>query len=315
MSVSMQPQALPKLASDPVNFVRPTRCFPSARAAFAAWLQAIGVGPDDTVLLPAYIGWSSREGSGVFDPILQIGCRYAFYRLDRELHIDLDHVAAQLEKHRPKVAVVIHYFGYPDLQLSGFVKLARNYGVYVLEDEAHALLTDWVSGLTGRLGDAAIASLHKLLPVPDGGLLILNSGDSSLLDQLPPSSNLECYRLMAYDFPGIAGARRRNAQTLLSFLAPLTGEVDPLIPALPDGVAPQTFPVIVRNAARDQLYFDLNAAGFGVVSLYHTLVDAVSAENFPDSHWLAKRIMNLPVHQDVTPELLQQLVARLARLL
>ncbi len=35
-----------------------------------------------------------------------------------------------------------------------------------------------------------------------------------------------------------------------------------------------------------------------MVSLYHTLVSAIG-EEFPVSHLLAGRILNLPVHQDV----------------
>lgn len=316
MSTVVERQLLPKLASNPDNFVRPALHFQSARDAFAAYLRSRQVGSEDTVLLPAYIGWSSREGSGVFDPVLSVGCRYTFYRMTADLRIDLDHVAFQLRAARPKVAVIIHYFGYPDPGLADFIQLAREHEAQVLEDEAHALLTDWVGGLTGRWGDAAIISLHKLLPVRDGGLLLLNRSSRSLMDQIQPVSDAEPrYRLVDYDFAAIAAARRRNAAALTKLLAPLEGQVDPLFPSLPAGVAPQTLPVVIKRASRDELYFRLNAAGFGVVSLYHTLIDAISPADFPESHWLAKRIMNLPTHQDLDSELLPSLIAQLSRLL
>ena len=45
--------------------------------------------PGERVLLPAYVGWSAKEGSGVFDPVDELGVPYAFYRLDDRLRIDL----------------------------------------------------------------------------------------------------------------------------------------------------------------------------------------------------------------------------------
>lgn len=65
-------------------------------------------------------------------------------------------------------------------------------------------------------------------------------------------------------------------------------------------ITPQTFPVIVRNYDRDALYFKLNEAGFGAVSLYHTMIDPIQKGDYEEAVWLSKHIINLPVHQDVT---------------
>ena len=59
----------------------------------------------------------------------------------------------------------------------------------------------------------------------------------------------------------------------------------------------------------------MNAAGFGVVGLYHTLVSELGEAEFPDSHWIARRVLNLPVHQDATPGSLEAMVSELARAL
>ena len=61
--------------------------FARARDAFQALLTRAGVPASGDVLLPAYVGWSRKEGSGVFDPVRAVGSRCRFYRVTRSLRI------------------------------------------------------------------------------------------------------------------------------------------------------------------------------------------------------------------------------------
>jgi len=293
-----------KVAENVERALRPSYTFQSGRNAFQTWLEAVGVGRGDRVLLPAYIGWSSREGSGVFDPIHAVGADAVFYRVTRTLAADVEHLTEQLRSANPKALVVIHYFGFAEPSTREICRLARSLGVPVLEDEAHAMYSDLVGNACGREGDACIFSLHKLLPVPWGGALVLNDRSSALASRVA-ESNLRkdlpwAYR--DYDFAAIAATRVANARTILSLLPDLAGKVDPLYREIPAGIVPQTLPVIITDKSRDELYFAMNERGFGVVSLYHTLISEIAQQGFPDSHWLAHRILNLPVHQDVGDE-------------
>lgn len=305
-----------KTAINPNQFARPSYAFTNGRTAFKAYLLALDLAPSDEILLPAYIGWSSREGSGVFDPVEEVGARYRFYRLNRDLSIDLDDLRVQLATGYPRLLVIIHYFGYPDPQLAEVVALARANNVMVLEDEAHAMYSDWVGGVCGRFGDACIMSLHKMLPFSSGGLLILNQPDDTTQDTIynSPLRTTPDHSPLAYDLLKIAQARQYNTLRLLALLCPLKGRADPLFSTVSDGVVPQTLPVIISNVSRDELYFELNDLGFGVISLYHTQIRAISAEKYPESHWLARRILNLPVHQDIQPGQLESMVDHLTRL-
>lgn len=288
------------------HFRRPMVRFESARAAFGAWLRALDLRDDEDVLLPAYIGWSAREGSGVFDPVRASGVRYRFYRMRRDLTIDVDDVSRLVRERPPRAVVLIHYFGWPDPHAAEVAELARDAGAAVLEDEAHALYSDFIGRACGRFGDACIYSLHKMLPFPSGGMIAFNA---AALDIRPGGEVVA--DPFEYDWLAISRARRANAAALLDMIASLAGKVDPLWTDLPAGVVPQTLPVIVREADRDRLYERMNDAGFGVVSLYHTLVDVIRADSFPDAHWLSRHIMNLPVHQDVDPAQLAPMVDRL----
>jgi len=298
-----------KLAKDRKSFSRRFLARGNARAAFKEYLRAAGAGDTGRVLLPGYIGWSAREGSGVFDPISETGAAYEFYRLDERLRIDLDDVERRLRAGGVGVLVLIHYFGYIDRGYARAVALARKYGARVLEDEAHAMLSDLIGGRCGRLGDAATYSLHKLLPVPSGAVLVLNPHASIGIDG--DSDPAELWR---HDLAGISLRRRENALALHRLLDEIdTKAVEPLWPEPAVHEVPQTLPVLIHSVSRDRLYEEMNRAGFGVVSLYHTLIKQIERESFPESHRISQCILNLPVHQDATSEQLEEMVGQLAR--
>jgi dTDP-4-amino-4,6-dideoxygalactose transaminase len=280
-------------------------------------MQAIGLSQDDEVLLPCYIGWSSREGSGVFDPIEQLGVRYSFYRISQTLQVDLDDVKAKIQARRPRLLVLIHYFGFPDPNADALCKFARDNNVLVLEDEAHAMLSDQVGGICGRSGDAAIYSMHKLLPFTQGGRLVLNTNNHEETMEMMgrPIDDDSAQFFRDYDLYRISLRRRENASFLLESLRDADLPLEPLYSSLPMGVVPQSLPVVINRGSRDDLYFQMNAHGYGVVSLYHTLIDQIRPEDFPDSHRLSRHIMNLPVHQDTDRQALGNLMECLTRLL
>ena len=290
------------------NYLRRVMFYENARTGFRAFLQAAFSEKSGKVLLPAYIGWSPKEGSGVFDPVAELGVDYVFYRMTEELHIDMEDVAKCFVENDIAVAVIIHYFGYVDPAYNNFVVAAHDSGAVVLEDEAHSMLSDIIGGICGRAGEACIYSLHKLLPVDNGGVLVLNKDCGRRPVEVPfDTSNIgEAY--WNYDLLAIAEKRRKNVLLLSQMLQKLTGEADLLWPAINDGTVSQTLPVLIRNVSRDKLYEFMNSHGYGVVSLYHTLIEQIRMEKFPVSHELSRKIMNLPVHQDICKKELNGLV-------
>jgi len=299
-----------KLARQADGYRRPYLPFKSARAAFRAFLETLHCTPSDLVLLPAFIGWSAREGSGVFDPVSGLGLSHRFYRMDGSLTIDLEHLEQLFRAGRARVLVIIHYFGYVDPGYRAAVALAREYGACVLEDEAHAMFTDLVGGISGRLGDAAIFSLHKMLPLAEGGLLLVNRADG--FDPAGITPDGERITLpWDYDLKAIADRRVANAGHLTTLLAPHADLLVPLRTDLTPGEVPQTYPVLIHDVSRDILYQRMNDAGYGVVTLYHTMIPQIDRDEFPAAHALARRILNLPVHQDADPEELERMVGSL----
>jgi dTDP-4-amino-4,6-dideoxygalactose transaminase len=263
------------------------------------------------VLLPAYIGWSPREGSGVFDPIASLHLDYSFYALDERLQIDINSLRTVLQRGGVRVLVIIHYFGYVDPSYAEAVKIAREHDVFVLEDEAHAMLSDVVGGICGRVGDACIYSFHKVLPAESGGAAVINDPESPLVQSLvvDPGCSLQ---ICNFDLNRIAHKRRVNSLILDKLVRELEPDIKPLFGAPGCGEIPQSYPVIVRDGSRDRLYHDMNAAGFGVVSLYHTLISQIPSDCFPATAKVSRNILNLPVHQDASAEELESMVRELA---
>jgi len=308
-----KPQKITKLAKTPEKFNRILEVFPSGRTALKSILFDLNQSGPRVLLLPAYIGWSAREGSGVFDPVQELGIHFEFYRITDTLEIDQSHLSKQLAKFPNAILLLIHYFGRIDPGYRQILSLAKEFGAEIIEDEAHAMLTDLVGGISGRAGKFAFFSLHKLLPVRDGGTKIHNGSTLS-------SERAGIPVIQLYDLNTIAQARIRNYMEINTHVKTILDRVDPIWPILSAGEVPQTYPIRLKFAEynrelRDKVYARMNTAGYGVVSLYHTLIDAIDPTNFPESHRVANSILNLPVHQDLDNTLLRSMVSQLATII
>ncbi len=141
-------------------------------------------------------------------------------------------------------------------------------------------------------------SMHKMLPMKTGGMVTYR--DPSLIGAQVSTARSLAADVMSYDWPSIATRRRDNFRLTTQLLGQLQERGAPLElvwPDLKDDV-PQTLPVYVPRESRDAIYHAMNSQGYGVVSLYHTLIPQLAGK-FRQSDWSAAHILNLPVHQDI----------------
>ena len=96
-----------KIACNSNNFRRKMLMCPSAREAFSYYLKSLQFTNSEFVLLPAYIGWSAHEGSGVFDPVEESGLQYLFYELDENLNINIKKLEKLFKENRIKFINII----------------------------------------------------------------------------------------------------------------------------------------------------------------------------------------------------------------
>lgn len=285
------------------------RClfYASAREGFAdllAYTCETGAG----VALPAFIGWSPREGSGVFDPVRAAPVAAAFYDLHDDLTVNLASLERMLASNDIRLLVVIHYFGRTQPRMDAIVELARCHNVILVEDLAHGFYSWAIGGSAGRWGDVGLFSLHKMLPRSDGGMMVYR--DCTLLSGQQETAPELARFLLDYDWYAIAAARRATFLALLDRLraSPLQDRAFRLLWSdLAEGDVPQTLPVRIVAGDRDALYHAMNADGFGMTSLYHTLIEEVR-DAFPAMQALSRSIINFPVHQDVDPHRIDAMV-------
>lgn len=292
--------------------MKTTYFFRDGRTAFFWGMKSLRLNQKNKILLPAYIGASNREGSGVFDPIRRLKAGYRFYALREDFSFDKKDFLRRLKKKNVKAVLVIHYFGFCQPDFDFIIKNCNKYGKYLIEDCAHAFNSFWKGKKLGAYGDMSFYSIHKFLPARSGGVLKVNNPDirisSNIKEDIPPSA-LKTFACA--DLAKISKTRKSNYVYLLNKMSKVKG-VRPLYRRLPGGIAPLNFPVIIENGNRDKIYFYLRRNGVRAVSLYYKLIPQISRKNYPASHYLSKRILNLPIHKAANKKEAKYIIETLA---
>ena len=107
-----------------------------------------------------------------------IDCKIIFYPILENLEPDYPKLNTLVnDKGIPDLFIHVHYFGIP-ISTNKSVEFCKKYETWLIEDAAHVLKQ--IKGI-GEAGDFVIYSPHKLLPIPNGALLITRAnGPSSL---------------------------------------------------------------------------------------------------------------------------------------
>jgi dTDP-4-amino-4,6-dideoxygalactose transaminase len=282
------------------TFRLPRRFTSSARSAMVHILASCKATDPRGILLPAYIGLSKVEGSGVFDPVRQTGISHAFYKVNQRLVPDLQDVEEQLKTGRFQLVFLVHYFGCSQVDPDAFVSLCHAYGVKVIEDCAHTLLGGLDGRRLGTYGDYAIFSIHKSCGTSDGGFYLDHCGDLPAISHV---SNFSISYTTLQDFANTdhiaaSNQRLRNYQTVSHWVSELPG-LDLFFEKIPVGVVPLNCPVMIADGKRELLYFKLVENGVFPTALYHQLISEISPAEFPNSYRVANNILNLPTHPDI----------------
>src|SRR5438128_3498285 len=135
----------------------------------ALWhgLKLLRLEPHQTILFPSY--HCGRE----LDVLYRSGCRVVLYPVGRGLCVDPDELRRRAGRDT-RALYLIHYWGFPQT-LDSLHQLCAEKGWALIEDCAHALFARYQNRPVGSLGDIAIFSLRKTLPLPGGGALVVNN--------------------------------------------------------------------------------------------------------------------------------------------
>jgi dTDP-4-amino-4,6-dideoxygalactose transaminase len=298
----------------------------NASDALVLALLALGVGPGDEVIVPAFTFMASASA------VANVGAMPVFVDIDPVTYnTDVSLVHARLTP-RTKAIMPVHLFTQM-APMAEIVQLAREAGVSVLEDSAEAIgmFQHGVhAGLHGDLGVLSFFPTKTLGALGDGGMLLVREADlaaqlrsirsygrdpsrdyywrhcglNSRLDELQAA-----ILLGRLDRLAVSIARRRwLAQLYDALLAPLAPYVQtPRI--LPQAVDAAVYYVyLVECEARDELVAHLAKAGIGTEIYYPRALHLQApfaylgyrSGDFPHAERATKRTVALPLYPDLT---------------
>jgi 8-amino-3,8-dideoxy-alpha-D-manno-octulosonate transaminase len=137
----------------------------SGTSALVCGLVALGIGPRDEVIVPAYT-WVSTASA-----VLAAGAVPIIAEVDESLTLDPGDVQRRLSPHT-RAIIAVHMRGAP-ARLDTLARLARENGLLLMEDVAQAAGGRFRGRSLGSIGDVGVYSfqMSKILTAGEGGLV------------------------------------------------------------------------------------------------------------------------------------------------
>ena len=140
----------------------------SATAGLHLALEALGIGPGDEVIAPTLTFTATVE------VVRYLGADPVLVDVDPvTLNIDPERIRAAITP-RTKAIMPVHYGGLA-CDMDAILAIAREHGLKVVEDAAHALPTTWKGELVGQLAsDVTVFSFYanKTITTGEGGMAV-----------------------------------------------------------------------------------------------------------------------------------------------
>lgn len=274
----------------------------SARVAFSYILRSIEFSNNDKLLIPTYIGYTDKEGSGVLDPICENNINYIFYPIKKNFNVDLKILEDLLKTNHIKAMLLIHYFGFLHCDIVKIKRICKRYKVLLIEDCAHTLYTKYKNKNLGDFGDFSFYSLHKVLPTSEGGCFRINNKHYQNINTTLNIKDRASYEtleiLLNYDKKIAQKKVIANYNYMVKQLKDIK-ELKIIYSKLPKKTFPLNLPVFVRGMKREEFYFKMVDEGIVLIALYYRLIDSIKKEAFPNSFYISENIINFPINQDI----------------
>lgn len=141
----------------------------SGHAALVAALVALGIGPGDEVIVPAYTYIATAMA------VVQAGAIPILAEADDTLTISPEDVEAKITS-RTKAVIPVHIQGFP-CNMAAITAIAQKHGIYVIEDACQADGGTFNGKRLGTIGDIGALSFNyfKIITCGEGGALLTNN--------------------------------------------------------------------------------------------------------------------------------------------
>lgn len=301
-------------------------------------LRSCGIGPGDEVLTSAYSFFATAEA------ILAVGAIPVFVDIELAAYtLDPNALASKVTP-RTKAILPVHLYGHP-CAMDEIMAIARSRRLKVIEDCAQAIGAQCRHQRVGSFGGAGCLSFYpskNLGAYGDGGMVVTNDGSvaqqirlwrthgsrtsyhhievgtNSRLDELQAAIlRVKLRHLEAWN-----DARRRHARTYAEAFQRhrLDGVI---LPQERPNCSPVYHLYSIRVPQRERVMAALAEQGIGHQVAYPTTLPAqpalasrlASSGTYPHAEAVARDILSLPMYPELTPDLIEQVVAQIARVL
>lgn len=244
---------------------------------------------------------------------------------------------------KTKAIVPVHLFG-QTCDMEGIMAVAEKHGLYVIEDNAQAIGSDYTfknghtqkAGTIGHIGCTSFFPSKNLGCFGDGGAMFTN--DDELAKKIRMVANHGQSRRYYHDVVGVnsrldaiqaavlgvklkylddyIAARQKAAATYDAAFADIEGITTPVRHKNSTHVFHQ-YTMKVANGKRDELKAHLEAKGIPAMIYYPVPLneqkaykdDAVSLDSVPVTNELCACVLSLPMHTELTEEVQNYIIA------
>lgn len=198
----------------------------SGTAAEETALAALGVGPGDEVIIPAW-SWIS-----CWTTVVRLGARPVLAEMDESFCLDPAEID-RLVTDKTKAVIVIHFQG-AAANMDAILEAAKRHNLAVLEDCAQSIGASYHGMPVGTMGDIAIYSfqVNKVLTAGEGGALVTNS--EKLYERAVRAHDLGLYRpyhesVLAPTQESFAGGQCRVNEVTAALMLGQFGKLDRIV--------------------------------------------------------------------------------------
>ena len=301
-------------------------------------LRACGIRPGDEVITSAFTFFATAEA------ILAVGAVPVFVDIEPAAYtLDPAAVDAAVSR-RTKAIIPVHLYGHP-CAMDRIMAVARAHRIKVIEDCAQAIGARYRGQRVGGFGNAGCLSFYpskNLGAYGDGGMVVTDDrslaerlrllrnhgsrdryrhlvlGTNSRLDELQAAVlRVKLRRLNSWN-----EARRRNAQRYARAFAE-AGLDEVLLPQEQPGHVHVYHLYTIRLQQRDRIARALAKQGIATQVAYPLILPAQpglrpwrrAGQRFPHADAAAREVLSLPMYPELTPALINRVVAQIARAL
>jgi dTDP-4-amino-4,6-dideoxygalactose transaminase len=150
----------------------------SGTDALVLALRALNIGAGDEVILPAYTFFATAG------TVMSVGAKPIFVDVDPQSYqIDVSKIEEAITSNT-KAIIPVHLYGHP-AEMNPILKIASEYGLKVIEDNAQGFGAEYLGKKTGSFGDIGCLSFFptkNLGAFGDAGMVVTN--DPALAERM-----------------------------------------------------------------------------------------------------------------------------------